>query len=57
MTAAGVGDAAVTLRGVIPEPNLWAPDAPFGYAVEVELWVNGELADTHTETIVLRAPA
>ncbi len=28
---------SATLRGVIPEPNLWAPEQPFVYVVSVEV--------------------
>jgi len=54
MTVADVSDTAMTLRCVIPEPNLWTPDAPFEYAVAVELNVSGQLADSRGGAIALR---
>jgi hypothetical protein len=54
MTVTGVSDTAVTLRCVIPEPNLWTPDAPFIYAVMVELRVKGNAADARGGTVALR---
>lgn len=42
--------SAVTVRAVVPEPNLWAPAAPFEYEVVVELWQDGERCDGRSVT-------
>jgi hypothetical protein len=55
LRAVEVSDTAVSLRCVIPEPNLWTPDAPFGYAWSVEVRVNAERTDERTGTVVFPA--
>ena len=49
------GDAPVSLRAVIPEPNLWTPDVPFRYDGTVELWRDGEKLNARPFTVELRA--
>ncbi len=44
-----------TLRAVIPEPNLWTPEAPFHYDGTVELWRGGAKLDAKSFTVKLRA--
>ena len=55
MSAVGVSDGTVLLRCVIPEPNLWTPEAPFTYAVTVEVRCGGELVEARGEIVALRA--
>ena len=57
MTVAEVGANEVSLRCVIPEPNLWTPRAPFEYSVSINLMVGDELADSRNGTIILRGAA
>jgi beta-galactosidase/beta-glucuronidase len=51
---AGGSDTALTLRAVVPEPNLWTAAAPFRYAVRVELWHAGAKADARTAAVEFR---
>ncbi|MCI0701719.1 MAG: hypothetical protein L0241_11605 [Planctomycetia bacterium] len=55
-TVEKVSDNVVSLKCVIPEPNLWTREAPFGYATSFEVRVNGELTDTRGGTITLPKP-
>lgn len=48
-------DDPLSLRAVIPEPNPWAPAAPFRYDGRIELWVDGEKADEKEFVVELRA--
>jgi hypothetical protein len=48
-------DNVVSLRCVIPEPNLWTREAPFGYATSIEARVGGELTDSRGGGIALGA--
>lgn len=54
MTVAEAGGTAVTLRCVIPEPNLWTAEAPFSYEVTVELRAGGERLDTRSGAVAFR---
>ncbi len=54
MTVLNRSVSSASLRCVIPEPNLWKPDAPFAYAVSVEVRVNGEVTDTRDSVLALR---
>jgi len=47
-------DTTVSLRCVIPEPNLWKPETPFTYAVSVELRANGVVVDSRISTLALK---
>src|SRR4051812_39075184 len=44
------GDSGLSLRAVVPEPNLWTPAAPFRYEARVELWADGARVDAATAT-------
>jgi hypothetical protein len=55
MTAEVAGDTAVSLRCVIPEPNLWAPETPFTYGWSISVAKDGEPTDTRAGTVMLRA--
>ena len=44
----------VSLRGVIPEPNLWKPETPFTYAVILDVKKNGEVLDSRETVLALR---
>ncbi len=52
-TVAKLSDNALSLRCVIPEPNLWSREAPFGYATSFEVRVNGTLTDSRGGSIAL----
>jgi hypothetical protein len=43
-----------TFIGVIPEPNLWTPEARFVYELAVEVWVEGKRTDTRTSALSIR---
>jgi hypothetical protein len=45
----------LTLRAVVPEPNLWTPEAPFRYDGTVKLWRDGEKLDAKPFAVELRA--
>jgi hypothetical protein len=47
-------ETTATLKGVIPEPNLWTREAPFVYAVRVEVLVEGRQTDTRACVLALR---
>ena len=55
-TVAEARDNVVSLRCVIPEPNLWSRETPFGYATSFEVRVGGELTDSRGGSIALPAP-
>jgi hypothetical protein len=55
-TVADVRDNVVSLKCVIPEPNLWTREAPFGYATSFEVRVGGELTDSRGGSIALGPP-
>jgi hypothetical protein len=40
---------------VIPEPNLWTPDAPFRYDGRVEVWADGRRVEVREFAVELRA--
>ena len=46
-------DNVVSLRCVIPEPNLWSREAPFSYATTFEVRVATALTDSRGESIAL----
>ena len=46
----------LTLRGLIPEPNLWTEATPFVYDVRLELWQDGKRADVATLPVGLKQP-
>lgn len=50
----GSSDTAPVLQGVIPEPNLWSPTAPFRYEGRVEAWRGGMQVDARAFTVELR---
>ena len=50
----GASDTALTLRIVIPEPNLWSAEAPFRYESRVEVWQGGVCEDTQSFVVELR---
>lgn len=54
LAAAAAAGSEIALRGVIPEPNLWTPTAPFLYTVTVELLAAGIPVDARAITIALR---
>jgi hypothetical protein len=41
--------------GVIPEPNLWTPEAPFVYELTVQVRDAGKLTDMRRSVLTLRA--
>lgn len=47
--------STITVRATVPEPNLWAPDAPFTYAGIVELWHDGGHCGQHSFTISFKS--
>ena len=52
-----VSDTVLSLRAVIPEPNLWSPDAPFRYDGRVEVWAGGRPVEVREFAVELRASA
>jgi hypothetical protein len=44
----------LTVRAVIPEPNLWTPATPFVYEGTLELWQDGERCDVATISAALK---
>jgi hypothetical protein len=48
------GDDGLSLRAVIPEPNLWSADAPFRYDGRLEVWAGGRRAEVREFTVELR---
>jgi hypothetical protein len=44
----------LTVRALIPEPNLWTRATPFVYDCRLELWQNGVLVDQRTQTVGLK---
>ncbi len=54
LVAAGLSGKVVSLRCVIPEPNLWTPNGRFMYAITVEVHVNGEWTDARSATMAFR---
>ena len=47
---------ALTVRAVIPEPNLGTEEAPFVYEGAVELWQDGQRCDTAGVSVRLKQP-
>jgi hypothetical protein len=47
-------EAAATLKGVIPEPNLWTREAPFDYEVTVTVWEGDRQIDKRASVLALR---
>jgi hypothetical protein len=54
MNREGESHNTVTLRCVIPEPNLWTPQTPFTYAITVELRCGEEVVESRDGTVVFR---
>jgi beta-galactosidase/beta-glucuronidase len=50
------GGDALTLRLVVPEPNLWTAERPYVYEGAVELWQAGERCDLRTISMGFRVP-
>ena len=48
-------DSPLSLRAVIPEPNLWSADAPFRYDGRVEVWAGGRRVEVRAFAVELRA--
>src|SRR5579871_3141472 len=48
-------DNPLSLRAVIPEPNLWSADAPFRYDGRVEVWSGGRRVEVREFAVELRA--
>jgi hypothetical protein len=48
-------DTGLSLRAVIPEPNLWSAAAPFRYDGRVEVWAGGVRAGVREFAVELRA--
>jgi Glycosyl hydrolases family 2 len=44
----------LTMRAVIPEPNLWTPATPFVYEGRIELWQDDNRADVAPLAVGLR---
>lgn len=55
MTKQGRDVSTMSLRCVIPEPNLWSPQAPFTYAVTVELRCDGEFVESRGGAVAFRS--
>lgn len=51
------GDNPLSLRAVVPEPNLWSPEAPFRYDGRVEVWAGGKRVEVREFAVELRAKA
>ena len=49
------GDAGLSLRAVVPEPNLWSPGSPFRYDGRVEVWAGGRRVEVREFAVELRA--
>ncbi|MFO0879012.1 MAG: hypothetical protein U0840_16840 [Gemmataceae bacterium] len=49
------GTDALTVRAIIPEASLWEPECPHLYTAVVELWQDGQLAETVTVRCGLRS--
>jgi hypothetical protein len=47
-------ETTATLKGVIPEPNLWTQEAPFVYELTVHVWLGDRKTDTRTSILALR---
>lgn len=54
LSVVGTDDDMVTLSGVIPEPNLWTPAAPFVYEASVEVRIDGQFADRRSCMLAFR---
>jgi hypothetical protein len=54
---ADVRDTTRTLKGVVPEPNLWTPETPFVYVIIVEVWTGDRQTDSRRITIALKGRA
>ena len=49
-----VGDTVLSLRAVVPEPNLWSPAAPFRYDGRAEVWVDAAKVGERPFAVELR---
>ncbi len=54
MVVVDASDTAVSLRCIIPEPNLWATDSPYRYAWLITLEKDGTTIDQRAGSIVLK---
>jgi len=54
MKVAEVGGTTVSLRCMIPEPNLWSPETPFTYATTVEIRCGGEVVAMRSGVVRFR---
>ena len=52
-TAAGAAEA-LTVRAVIPEPNLWTEQTPYYYDGPLELWENGKRCESVLVSVTLK---
>ena len=53
--SAGPADR-LTVRAIVPEPNLWTEKMPFVYEGTLELWQDGQRCDTAAVSVPLRLP-
>lgn len=49
-----MSDNSLSLRAIIPEPNLWSEAAPFYYGGRVEAWAGGLKVDERVFTLELK---
>jgi hypothetical protein len=54
--AEGEPASALTVRAVIPEPNLWTEATPFVYEGRLELWQDGQRAYVASVSFGLKQP-
>ena len=55
MTTSKVSDTSVSLRCVIPEPNLWTVEVPFTYVVIIDVRQGRDVVETRNGVVALRA--
>jgi hypothetical protein len=55
MTTSKMSAASVSLRCVIPEPNMWTSETPFAYSVTVDLRHGGEVTTTLSGSVKFRS--
>ena len=48
------GDTPLSLRAVVPEPNLWSAAAPFRYDGRAEVWAGGACVAAGAFAVELR---
>ena len=54
MSSVSIRDNRVSMRCVIPEPNMWTAETPFTYSVTVDLRNGGEVIATRTGAVGFR---